>query len=449
MVKVINLIKIIKNDLYKKIYSVLDDKYVPLLNKKLYLNGSKDDLVNFLVENYSENEIFDLINNTKEELFNSTYNMLDNISFELLLEEFSSIKSKNELVNYLNNNYDKNGILKLIDKLKMDLSDEISMNLNQNLVLFIREKYSLKNYSKDDLINYLIENYLKAEIFDLIKINRMELFKIIYSNLDDNSVLLLNKKLSFTGSKKDLVNILIDNYSEYETSQLIDSAKKDLFNKLDALIDDEILKVMQHSGNQSKEDFLEKLIDEYNEKEILEKIENAKIIVRKNKVDKFNLMIGENTFINLKSYLHFDGNKQDLINYLVDNYSESKVKNEINQANQSARKKLIRKLNIIIDKELAEFISYKFSIVNYTKKRVINYLINNYSENKVLPLVHQIKNSNGFKVYVKLDQKNINALSKKYSIFPKKDKVIKYLISHYSDEEILYEYNWSQTNKNL
>lgn len=195
--------------LFKKLYVELDDEIIDELKDRLSLKKtSSEEVLRKLVDQYDENGILSMIKSIKnklaeekarEKLFNKLSHTLSNQEIELFKKEFSLKGSKSDIINYLLDNYTEDKIYSLKSKLIQEeqkrIADEkrkqeklkkkkekerkkkLIKKLEKELTptekeLFYRE-YSNKT-SKKEIVPYIVNNYSEKEI----KKKRIELLKI-------------------------------------------------------------------------------------------------------------------------------------------------------------------------------------------------------------------------------------------------------------------------------
>ena len=196
-----------KEILYMKLYTELSDIMIENLCDYFMIKmSSRDKAINRLVDKYSENAINDAINIIEDEIeeemerkrqYDALMKTLDKKDVQLLCAEFSiSNPSKPKIVNHLIDNYspDEIEILKLDvyrkeqqrkkEQKRQKRFNELSSNLNDESIRFISKKLSLRNTYRDDVIDYLIDNCSKKEIDNLLnELKNVEKFYKIKSTL--------------------------------------------------------------------------------------------------------------------------------------------------------------------------------------------------------------------------------------------------------------------------
>ena len=122
----------------------------------------------------------------KERLFKKLYVNLSDMELRLLNDYLDmNFESNEEMLKYLSKNYSENEIIRIINLKKDELYNEIDKSLDNKFMLFIKSRCSLTDGSKNTIINYLMENYNKNEIFSMIESYYEELFNKYNSSLDN------------------------------------------------------------------------------------------------------------------------------------------------------------------------------------------------------------------------------------------------------------------------
>lgn len=115
--------------------------------------------------------------------------------------------------------------------------------------------------------------------------------------------------------------------------------------------------------------------------EITEKkrIKQEKKKVKKEKLFKKYYVQSDDDFIKfLSKYFNMEEkNKNDIINCLVNNYSEERI------SNLEMKNKLLKKCCVQLDDEYIKFLSTYFKMEDRNKWDIIYYLVNNYSEGQI------------------------------------------------------------------
>lgn len=248
-----------------------------------------------------ENEI-ELIRNTLSKLENQLLKAESDLKVAKTEEDVFALRAKikklkkNEIpknVLKLNNLIPKEKELKAKreaqteeNKRRENLFNKLYVELDDELLLELFNYFSLTGPSDEDNLRILIDKYEEYEIYRVIssfkqksedETNRNKLYDKLDKTLSSSELSLFMKEFSFQGSKHELLNYLIYNYSEYK----INSIKLDLTEKRNKLIkkfnrettpaEKDIL-YNEFSNQTSKEELIPFLIDNFSKDEIKEKI---------------------------------------------------------------------------------------------------------------------------------------------------------------------------------
>ena len=190
--------------------------------------------------------------------------------------------------------------------------------------------------------------------------------------------------------------------------------RENLFNKLYVELEGELLleACNYFSLNESSdEDNIRVLIDKYDEQSIYSGISYIKKeldeeAIRKELYDKLNNTLSSdelNLFINGFS---FQGSKQDLLNYLIYNYTEDEIDSlKLNFIEKEKRKKkLIKKFNRETTPSEKDKLYGEFS--NKTsREEIIPFLVNNFTEDEIKEKVDEIRRQEKLKKQSELEEK--------------------------------------------
>ena len=202
--------------------------------------------------------------------------------------------------------------------------------------------------------------------------------------------------------------------SERKAQKEENKRRENLFNKLYVELEGELLlEVCNYfSLNEtSDEDNLRVLIDKYDEQAIYSGISYIKKeldeeAIRKELYNKLDNTLSSdelNLFINEFS---FQGSKQDLLNYLIYNYSEDEIDSlKLNLIEKEKRKKkLIKKFNRETIPSEKDILYEEFSNKT-TREEIIPFLVNNYSEDEIKEKVIAIRRQEKLKKQAELKEK--------------------------------------------
>ena len=217
-------------------------------------------------------------------------------------------------------------------------------------------------------------------------------------------------------SEIEITRIDLDNLEKrlHEAEENLNKRRENLFNKLYVELEGELLlEVCNYfSLNEtSDEDNLRVLIDKYDEQAIYSGISYIKKeldeeAIRKELYNKLDNTLSSdelNLFINEFS---FQGSKQDLLNYLIYNYSEDEIDSlKLNLIEKEKRKKkLIKKFNRETIPSEKDILYEEFSNKT-TREEIIPFLVNNYSEDEIKEKVIEIRRQEKLKKQAELKEK--------------------------------------------
>jgi len=410
-----------KQELFNELCDKLNGTSLLILKKEFSIqNSSKTDIINFLIYNYSE----DQINNILKEIKNKAlfYENLSKHQLTLLSNEFSV--EENDLISYLINNFSQDEVALKCDNLilKEMLYNDIKKFNRHDLDLFSRE-FSL---SGDDLILYLADNYSRDEV--LLKRDELIDKERLSNEIRDFGPVLGLFSREFSLSGDDLILYLVDNYSRDEVllkrDELIDKEKLskkirsfgpvlDLFSEVYSLYGDELVSY---------------LVNNFSKKEIM--LQKDQLVNRR----RIYTMIDGFTDHDLDLFSEeFYLSGDELVSYLADNFTN---------------KKLISKRKQLRDKEFEEYctnlgdeiylLCYELSINEYNKKIIVKNLRNNFSINQLKDKLENIYQQDWFDIfYSKKDLKQIYLLGKYFQLvkFSEKD-LFEYLRENCSNEDL-------------
>ena len=186
-----------KDKLFKKLFVTLTVKQIKLLYS-YYSNilPLREDIILYLVDNYSENQINDIIIKLerKEKLSYTLLANLSNHQLKLLFDftrpklnlvncEFEYIYAQTKVISYLCENYSENEIYSLLKNLeeKEEIENKIYNFLNDDLLGLLYEEFSHVKPSKEVMVKYLYDHYSTDEIRNIV--NRLQREKEINRNV--------------------------------------------------------------------------------------------------------------------------------------------------------------------------------------------------------------------------------------------------------------------------
>lgn len=353
--------------LFKDLYIELDDELLLKLSEHFSLKeASNEDKLRILVDIHTEKEIYDGINLIKEELkeeaikkdlYDKLYNTLTDYEINLFVKEFSLQGSKQDILNYLIDILSEDDIellkLKLIKKenerlksIKLELFNKLSSLFDDDIILLFSNEFSLEN-SKDEVINYLIENYSEEDIFsirnDLIEQEQLRLENIrkehyynVSSMLNDHDILLFANDKDLP--RDNIIDYLVDNYSideikEQKKNLYIKESKELLYTKLNESLDRIDIKLLSNSIHnkslKSKEELLNYLVESHSEDEIYEMLKSNENSFNQNKIETKEYLdknINEGLSLTVSKYYGFDKlSKRELIEVLINNFTHEEI----------------------------------------------------------------------------------------------------------------------------
>ena len=357
--------------LFKDLYIELDGELLlEVCDYYSLTEKSNEDNLRILVDMHSEKEIYERIGIIKKELkdeydrkelYDKLHNTLSDDELKLFINEFSMQGSKEDILNELVNLFSEDDIellkIKLIKKEKARLNAErlalynkLSSSFSYGTILLFANEFSL-NKSKDKVINYLIDNYPEEEIYSIKKeltekeqlrkaAIRKEFYDNVYSMLNDHEVLLFAKDKNLSDSKQDVVNFLIDNYSADEIKQqlselYVKESKEILYNELIESLD-RLDFIMLHKNNplirkyETREKLVSYLVESHSENEIndilktnRDSFNQKKSVSEKYLTQKINEGLSSSV---AKYYGLKEETKQYVIRTLVDNFTYDEIR---------------------------------------------------------------------------------------------------------------------------
>ena len=280
---------------------------------------------------------------------------------------------------------------------RKNLYNKLYVQLEDELFLEVCNHFSLTEKSDEDNIRLLISKHDEQEIYSTIasiekelkeEARRKELFDKLNNTLSSNEINLFVREFSFQGSKDELLNYLIYNFSEEE----IESLKIKLFE------------------NEQKRLAIEECA---------------------NRINNLHKSLSKKDIFLFSNKLHLPLDKTAIINYLVDTYSDNQI--------ETLRIKLYeeyKKRNDLIDQLLNDFedndftlFVRKFSLSPDTNRDVAEYLVDKFSKEEIYNLNLKLKKDELIKnIKLSIDVKQLISLCKYFSLTPvTKDNLIKHL----------------------
>lgn len=271
---------------------------------------------------------------------------------------------------------------------RKNLFNKLYVDLEGELLSEVCSHFSLNESSDEDNIRLLIDKYEEQVIYSTISSIEKELEeesirKELYDKLDNtlspDEINLFVKKFSFQGSKHELLNYLIYNYSEDE----IDSLKIKLVEKEQKRIEEE-LRIQEEEKKREKERLTN---------EAKEKLRNK--LLKKLTPEELHLLSDE-----FSSPFSLPLNDLEIVNYLIDNYNENEIESLILELDEQERKRLeLERRKKLSNKILNKFDDFDFKLIsknfslNYDdNNKIVEYLINNYKEHEIFNLILKLRN---------------------------------------------------------
>lgn len=146
-----------KNMLFKKLYVQLDDDFILKLVNHFKLSGSSnEENLRLLADEYSENEIYNAIEFIKQEssrklLYNKLSNNLSKHDISLLSKECEISNDKVSVINYFIDNFTENEINEKLMKLHRQDKEK---NFNKNLRK-VENRFNVNDNKHDEILKQL------------------------------------------------------------------------------------------------------------------------------------------------------------------------------------------------------------------------------------------------------------------------------------------------------
>ena len=413
-----------RKNLFNKLYVQLEGELLlGVCNHFSLTEESDEDNIRLLVSRYDEQTIFNTISSIKQELeeeynrkelFNKLNNILSNEDIRLFQNKFSITGSREDIINYLINKFDEEEIelqrIKLHEeeqlRIRIEIEqqkeltrkkkyDEFDSILNENFMKFLSIKLNINERNKKSFINYLIDNnYDINEIKELKK--KYDEFKAILNKKD---ISLISSEISLNKSTfEDVITYLINN--NYDITKLKDLKtlvyKKEFFNELYSKLNSRQIELIcefysiEYLDNESS---LWKLVDNHKKEDLTITIHSVN-----KKIEKENLFIKlkENTDPTLLKTLCFRFPKLDscdedkILNYLVDKYPEQNI-NSLLSDEIRRKKELSYELHDKIYTNSIFFLLNYYGIPDKNKQETIEYLVNNFTNSQIDYIILTVK----------------------------------------------------------
>lgn len=394
-------------------------------------NYSTDDLKLYLVKNgYSQEDMSKLTDKAKNKIFSDLNDNLTKNQHFLMCYKFNN--SKNKTLNFFIY-YDFS-----IDKFKQELNltknklyNKINNILRYNDSKILKRHFSLDNSSDEELIEYLIVNeYItKKDIRPLIDLEKDTIYNQFYGKLDDKQ--LFYARIKFKNFKEEFINYLIDNDYSYEK----------LISDLN-LIERKIFDALSNSLTLKEKSLLKHYLklDSWKNGELIrflmshkyssEQIQKMIIASKKYFTEELNktLNLASTELLIEKYRLNNEDNKDDLINFLLTNEI---IVPQILDDIDFVKKDMLRGFDEKLDYKKISYMRYK--ALKYQYDSLYAYLTSN---NNIDRIINTGKEEFELEIYQTIDYQQVYTLSRKLNIPNSKKGLSKYLIEHYSVEEI-------------
>ena len=342
-------------------------------------NNSKNNTLNFFIyHDFSIEKFKQELNLTKNELFNEITNFTTNEDLKILKRHFSLDKSYDEeLIDYLivNEYVSKKDIQNLIDLEKDEVYNQFFNKLDDKQLFYAKIKF--KNF-KEEFITYLIENDFSYEkLCTDLNLIKTGICQELSNSLSIKEKSLLKHYLKiYYWSEEELINFLIDyNYSVKEVQEILKTSKIEFTEELN--------KSLNYAST-------ELLIEKYG--------------------------------------LNNESNKKDLINFLLTNEI---IIPQILDDIDFVKKDMLKGLDEKLDYKQISYMRYK--ALKYQYGSLYTYLSSN---NNIDRIINTSKEEFELEIYQTIDYQQVYTLSRKLNVPSSKKGLPKYLVEHYSVEEI-------------
>lgn len=374
-----------KEFLFKKLVVKLTPIEILVLKEHYGLDNLSDEaMLKTICEEYSESEIFKAIENYKTNLRQTIdtslkFNMLPLMSSELSISE----DSKNNIINYLITNYTKSQINDLINKVKDELFNQYAASFNNIEKTILKRHYSLENISDAKIVNYVIENdYSIDELKNIIKSSYKSIFQEYYGKLDEYQKYMV--VVRFENHGNNLVDFLaINNFSSDKLREELYKTKIDLYNKTLNSLDYNKKSLIEHYSVTHYPDF--NLIEIlYKNKFSHDKLDELVELSKKDLINNIHQNLSKHEMFLLDKTFETD---YYLINFMIEHeYSLNSLRKKLKRTKTDLNNKLFK---LLTDKQKLLLKKY-FNISNDSD--LINFLVNHeYSYDESIKLANTFK----------------------------------------------------------
>lgn len=411
---------------------VLDYSQEKILIKYFSLdNYSTDDLKLYLVKNgYSQEDMNKLTKKAKNKIFTDLNGELNKNQHFLMCYKFNN--SKNKTLNFfIYHDFSIEKFKKELDLTKNELFKEISSFTTNNDLKILKRHFSLNKSSDEELIDYLIVNeYVnKKDIQNLIDLEKNEVYNQFFNKLDDKQ--LFYAKIKFKNFEEEFITYLIDNDFSYEKllsdlNLIKTGICQELSNSL-SIKEKSLLKHYLKMSYWSEEELINFLIDHnYSVKEVQEMLKTSKIEFAEELNKSLNYA---STELLIEKYgLNNESNKKDLINFLLTNEI---IIPQILDDIDFVKKDMLGGFDEKLDYKQLSYMRYKALKSQYDN--LYTYLTSNTNVERI---INTGKEEFELEIYQTIDYQQVYTISRKLNVPSSKKGLPKYLVEHYSVEEI-------------
>lgn len=394
-------------------------------------NYSTDDLKLYLVKNgYSQEDMYKLTKKAKNKIFNDLNANLNKNQHFLMCYNFNN--SKNKTLNFfIYHDFSIDKFKQELNLTKNKLHNKISNLLRYNDSKILKRHFSLDNSSDEELIEYLIVNeYItKKDINDLIDLEKDTIYNQFYGKLDDKQ--LFYARIKFKNFKEEFINYLIDNdYSYEKLISDLNLTERRIFDALSnslTLKEKSLLKHYLKLDSWKNGELIKFLMDhKYSSEQIQKMIKTSKKYFTEELNKTLNLA---STELLIEKYgLNNEDNKGDLINFLLTNeIIVSQILDDI----YFVKKDMLNGFDEKLDYKQISYMRYK--ALKYQYDSLYAYLTSN---NNIDRIINTGKEEFELEIYQTIDYQQVYTISRKLNVPSSKKGLPKYLVEHYSVEEI-------------